>query len=542
MIYYIKRILSLTILLFVCLLVNAQNQGVQPSLASPYHTIYTHLYYLQPENYDEGIASTTIDPRVVTDSLKRVELAIQLKQILDSKGLFVYLNKIPKKSNYRDTITGNALFTLFPIEMPQVYVERNDGRWYFSEETVRAIPKLHKETFPFGTNTLMKVFPKFNNVSVMGLALWQYFALLILLLVCVIFYILVQRIFRPIVTRLLRRWRSLEIDNQKKSINAIASVLALMLITQVVKYILPSFLLPVRFSQATMIGLSIFQTVFFTILLLRLIDFFVFYLERGIVQRTESKMDDQLVPIIHRVLKIMVVLGAVIHVLSLLNVNVTALIAGVSIGGLAIALAAQDAVKNLIGSLMIFIDKPFQIGDFVIGDGFEGEIVEVGFRTTRIKSVDTSIISVPNGVLANMSVRNLGVRVMRLMDIKIGVTYDTPPDVLEKYIAGLKEIILRHPTLYNESYYVHLREMADSALMIMFRAYLNVPGFPDELKVKEEVYFLIMRLADHLGISFAFPSTSVYVEQFKKSTDEHISTVELEDFFQKWLKESNESA
>jgi MscS family membrane protein len=139
-------------------------------------------------------------------------------------------------------------------------------------------------------------------------------------------------------------------------------------------------------------------------------------------------------------------------------------------------------------------------------------VKEVGFRSTRIQTIDTSIISVPNGNLANMSVKNFGVRVFRLMDIKIGITYDTPPDRIELFTEGLKKIKNVHPMLSDDIFYIHFISMADSSLQIMFRVYIETKVYGEELKIKEQVNLSIMRLAELLGISFAFPSTSVYVE------------------------------
>ena len=145
--------------------------------------------------------------------------------------------------------------------------------------------------------------------------------------------------------------------------------------------------------------------------------------------------------------------------------------------------------------------------------GMEGTVVEVGFRSTRLMTIDTSIISIPNGQMANMSLTNLGLRDARLFNIMIGVTYDTPPERLEQFIAGLRELILENEKIRHDMYYVHLRELADSSLNIMFRCYITVPTFAEEAVVKEELLFQIIRLAEKLGVNFAFPSTSVYLEK-----------------------------
>ena len=202
-----------------------------------------------------------------------------------------------------------------------------------------------------------------------------------------------------------------------------------------------------------------------------------------------------------------IILWAIFQALNLLEVNVTALIAGVSIGGLAIALAAQDTVKNLIGSAMIFVDKPFQIGDFIDLGGFAGTVEEVGFRTTRIRKSDSSIVAVPNGVIANQAITNLGVRVYRLFQTQLGVVYGTSPEAIQLFTDSLKQLIEAHPNTQKEGYYVHLTTLADSSLGIMFRVALDVPDYATELKVKEQLLLSILRIANTLGISFAFPCT-----------------------------------
>jgi len=190
------------------------------------------------------------------------------------------------------------------------------------------------------------------------------------------------------------------------------------------------------------------------------------------------------------------------------------LIAGISIGGLALALAAKDTVGNLIGSLMIFIDKPFQIGDFIEVGGQFGTVVEVGFRTTRIQTIDSSVISIPNGSIANTTLMNMGIRVYRLLDTKISITYDTPPELIEVYVAGLRELVRRHPKTLEEKSLIFLNGLANSSLDIFFRVYLRAATYDEELAIREDILLHAIRLAQRLGVRFAFPSTSLYVEQF----------------------------
>jgi MscS family membrane protein len=202
----------------------------------------------------------------------------------------------------------------------------------------------------------------------------------------------------------------------------------------------------------------------------------------------------------------------VIHALSVFDVNVTALVAGLSLGGLAVALAAQETLRNLLGSMMLYADKPFQIGDFVDVGGVTGTVVDIGFRSTRIRTPDTSIISVPNGNLMNETINNLGERELRRFSTTVGVAYHTPPDLIEAFIKGLREMAINHPHTSDHDYYIHLNNMGASSLDIMFIVYFKTNDWAVELSWKEEIIFSILRLAELLGVQIAFPSTSVYLE------------------------------
>ncbi len=506
---FAKRVFILGALFITCITMDAGAQEFEPSTSSPYNTIFTHLYFLQPDSYFPGYAAEAIDPGAVADSSERILRSIQLKQILDGEGLFVNLERLPKQMDFVDSTKGKSEYTLFPTQKPQIYLTRNGDNWYYSPQTIKLIPEMHRKLFPLGSTFLMNLFPAFGHKTFLGMAIWQYSGILIIMLLAGVFYWLARRLLQPFVRRILRRWLSGNGDEQIKHIDKLASGLGLLLLLQALRYVVPMLLLPIKTSVVITTAISILQILCVALVLIRLTNFFVYHLQM-VVGRTESKMDDQLLPLVKKIVHLVILAAAILQILSLLDVNVTALIAGVSIGGLAIALAAQDAVKNFIGSIMIFADKPFQIGDYIVGSGFEGQVDEVGFRTTRIKSIDTSIIAVPNGTLANMNIQNLGVRSMRLFNTVINITYDAQPEQLKGFVSDLKQLILDHPRLDNDVYYVHVKEMAESSINVMFRAYLDVPGYADELAIKEELIYSIMELANKNGLEFAFPSRTVY--------------------------------
>jgi MscS family membrane protein len=505
----IYRFIILSVFFFMTISSQAQEAAPAPTLESPYNTVFVHLYYLQPDSYEPAIAGKTI--YLPEDSARAVELAIWLKQVLDGKGLFVHLNQLPRESDYLDSLL-QPHYTPFPKQLPDVYLEKIDGQWYYSRQTVAAIPALHKELYPLGTDFFVKLFPKSTQRQFLGLQGWQWLALLLLLGAAFIIQFLLSRILRPVI-RLLARSRYSQPLEDKSKMWQVARMASFVLIVWGLISVLPLLQLPIRAMVWLLDGLEIALVILSMFLLLRILDVIMQYAYRY-AYTTEQKLDEQLLPILNRMAQVVIVLGGVIYVLSLLDVNVTALIAGVSIGGLALALAAQDTVKNLIGSAMIFFDKPFQIGDWVVMAGLEGEITEVGFRSTRLQTVDSSLVSIPNNEIAAAAVTNMGMRRYRMFKATLGVTYDTPPVLLEKFIAGLRRIIQEHPLTKKDNYLVYFHSFGDSSLNVYFRTHIEVSTLQDELAQREKLAFGILTLANTLGVRFAFPSSTLYVEEF----------------------------
>ena len=238
-------------------------------------------------------------------------------------------------------------------------------------------------------------------------------------------------------------------------------------------------------------------------------------------ERTHGRLDDQLVPILHKFLTGIVLFLGLLKLLTLLGIDTTAVIAGVSIGGLALALASQDTVKNLIGTVMIFLDKPFHIGDWIEVDAISGEVEEVGFRSTRIRGVDTSIYQIPNSKLSEITINNKGLRLYRRYNTKLGLRYDTPPELIEAFVKGVREIIMVHPETRSESYNVEFTGFGDSALLIMVNVYFKSLEWGMEQSSKHKFHIAIVKLAKELGVEFAFPSSTIMIEQFpdKNSVD-----------------------
>lgn len=487
-------------------------QSLPPTgnLESPYEAVYQHLYYLQPDHNDPAMASKSLAS--VADSMEMTRLAIQLKQILDGSGLFVYLDKIPREPDYRDTLTRSQTYTLFPTEEPSIFLSKRNGQWQYSPETVKLIPEIHQRIYPFGTDRLVNLFGQGAQRSFLGIQLWQWIGLALLPLALFLLYWLIYFLFFPIIRSLANRFQVNDLSEQR-SLQHTDRYLTIWILIQVAVLAIPTLQLPARFNEWVLHGLRITSWIVIMLLGLRLLDLLFVYLRKA-AEKTETKTDDQLIPILRKSFQVILVFLILIPILRLLEVNLTALIAGLSIGGIALALAAQDTVKNLISSALIFFDRPFQIGDYILAGGVEGTVVEIGFRSTRMMTIDSSIITVPNSNMINDQIVNLGLRQYRLVHFMIGVIYSTPADQIQRFIDALRDMAHQHPDTRKDLIFIYLHELNNSSIDIRFRVPVVVPDFKSELIVREELIMGIIRLAAEVGVSFAFPSQSLYVESF----------------------------
>ncbi|MFC1545852.1 mechanosensitive ion channel family protein [Pseudomonadota bacterium] len=244
----------------------------------------------------------------------------------------------------------------------------------------------------------------------------------------------------------------------------------------------------------------------------RLIDGFAAYFSSRAAQN-HSAMDDQLVPFIAKTLKVFLALTGVLVVAQNMGYSISGLIASLGIGGIAVAMAAKDTISNIFGSIMILIDRPFSIGDWIKTKEFEGVVEEIGFRSTRIRTFSKTLINVPNSMLANMVIDNIDARPKRRVKMRIGITYDTPPAKMKRAIAGIEEILKQHIGVDQEFSLVKFDEFEDSSLSIFLYYFTKTTHWEEYLQVRQEVNMQIMELLESLQLEFAFPSRSVYLHQ-----------------------------
>jgi len=207
-------------------------------------------------------------------------------------------------------------------------------------------------------------------------------------------------------------------------------------------------------------------------------------------------------------------LGAMLQVWG---INVTALVASLGIGGLAFALAAKDTVANLFGSFSLLADRTIRIGEWIVVNNVEGVVEDIGMRTTKIRSFDKSVITVPNHVIANNPIENFSRRGVRRIRMHVGLTYATTTEQITAIVHEIKTMLQTHEGIsQKDTLLVNFESFGDSSLNIFIYAFTNTANWEEYLRIREDVNLKIIKIVAKHGSSFAFPSHSIYLENMHK--------------------------
>ncbi|MBS9768248.1 MAG: mechanosensitive ion channel family protein [Flavobacteriaceae bacterium] len=489
-----------------------KDDAIKVDLSTPQSTLRTHFHFLDKEYYHPEKSAQTIQGY---KGKKAEELAIKIRKILKGRGLFVVVRKVPNNPNFMDTIRNEALhrYTLFPERMPQIYLEKVGDKWYYSEHTLLQIDKLYDEVFPWYAQKIQKILPKFQNESFWGIEIWKYLGVFLLLIFSILLFFISNKIIFLILAK-VQKIISKIVDNKATIIlKKIARPLSFLLVITLIRGILPVLSIGLKFNTAVFFCVDLLFICFMIYLLLKIMNF-VMLLYVNYTKTTNNKMDEQMIPILKHFLNIMVVFWGILQILSFLGVDSLKIMAGLSLGGLAVAFASQDTVKNFIGTIMIFVDKPFQIGDYIIAGDVEGTVEKVSFRSTILRAPDTSIFQITNSRLSEITVKNRGLLKYRRYMTELGLRYDTPPELVEAFVKGLRQIIEKHTGTLSDNYNVEFTGFGDSALLILMNVYFEDTNWAQEQKAKHTLHMAILKFANEIGVGFAFPSTTVMVEQF----------------------------
>lgn len=515
--------------------VAAPKAEIPPALSSARATVKTFLEAFDDNKRAEGVdtleqAATTLDLSQIRHDLQQVkgqEIAWKLKQVLDR------IERIDVSTISKDPQA--APWTLPVADVGQVKVAPNDdGVWLFTAETVSSASQFLQavrdqeivegvtEATPMTfSQWLREQMPPTLQQEGFLLEYWQWLALAVLVLLGTLLQWLIRRSGRALIEGYLAaRTESITTEETSQAMRPVGWLVAALLWWIGILW----FGLPTRVLEILVVAVRFFAACAFVAAAYRLVDAFASVLEVRAV-KSASKADDLLVPLFRKSSKVFVVAFGIAFLAETLELPIRSVIAGLGIGGLAVALAAQDAIKNFFGSLMIIFDRPFSVGDWVVIGDVEGTVVDLGFRSTRIRTFYDSIITLPNSNLINAAVDNYGGRRYRRWSTRLTIAYGTPPDRIDAFCEGIRELIRRHPDTRKDAFEVHLNAFGASALEILLYVFFTNGTWSGELRQKHSLALDILRLAEHLDVEFAFPTQTLYLQ---RPQDQEVSS--LSDF------------
>ncbi|MCS5491583.1 mechanosensitive ion channel family protein [Algoriphagus limi] len=517
-----KFILSLSFLFLISLQLHAQlirdnaasiSDSNRANLSTPYHTTLTFFHNLEDNNFFPEKAASTLNLNGI-DEADGTRLSIKLKQVFEGQGIIIRASQIPRLANYQDTtgLINEDIYYFDKDKLPGVFLEKRGSEWKFSAFTVSQIDELHKKTYPYGTDRLLNLLPKIGNDRYLGLHSWQLFGLFFIILLVFVSHFLLTFLVDRVLVYFFRKFNYQQIG--ENYLLPVAKVVSYFIIAQILSILLPVLQLPVEIWSWMVVILRTLKPLLLTLIFYKLVNVLAVYFAR-LATKTESTLDDQLVPLLRKTLKAFVIIIGTLFILrDGLNLDIIPFLTGLSIGGVAIALAAQDTIKNFFGSIMIFIDKPFQVGDWITSGEIDGTVEEVGFRSTRIRTFRNSVMYVPNGKIADAILDNHGLRKYRRFYSTLTVTYDTPPQLIDEFVKGLKEIVLAHPDTRKDYFNIYFNNLSAYSQDVMFYIFFEVPTWPEELRARHEILIQIVKLANSLGVRFAFPTQTLHMESF----------------------------
>ena len=258
-------------------------------------------------------------------------------------------------------------------------------------------------------------------------------------------------------------------------------------------------------------ALKIVVAISLTYVALKFIDLLVSFWQQRAGESHDTVLDHQLFPIIRKALKVFTIIIAILVTSQNMGMNVTGLLASLSIGGLAVGLAAQDTLSNLFGAVAIFADRPFRIGDRIQVDKIDGTVETIGLRSTRVRNLDGHLVTIPNRNMANANIVNVSNRPNIKTVMNIGLTYDTPAAKVERAVKLLENIFRSHPK--TADLVIGFDKFEPSSLNIQLVHWWDSTDFKEYLAGIQSLNLELKRQFDAEGINFAFPSQTVYVRQ-----------------------------
>lgn len=410
-----------------------------------------------------------------------------------------------------------------------------EGKWLFSSKTIRSLDSYLEslkgtkyvedvEHLSRLSDKIKERLPSFFSKNFLFLDLWQWVVFLTYFIIAFIIEKLANIIFRYFINSKFKFFKNYD----KKILESIIYPLGKLLFFSLLILSLGHLELSISVN-------NIFSKVLYIMALISLIWLSKKIIEISAMQfkekakQSDSKFDDILVPLLAKTSYVVMYLLGILLIAYSIDIDVTGIIAGLGIGGLAFAFAAKDTLANFFGSIMLVLDRPFDIGDVIVAGDLEGTVEEVGFRSTRIRTFYDSVITISNGELVNRPIDNKGKRRYRRLTTTLGVEYDTPPKRIEAFCEGIRQLIINHKWTRKDNFNVYFTNFGASSLDISVTVYWETVEYAREQSEKHRLMIDILRLSKEMDINFAFPTQTVHFFKGEKSEEYALKDFKFEE-------------
>ncbi|HEY7233959.1 MAG TPA: mechanosensitive ion channel domain-containing protein [Gemmatimonadaceae bacterium] len=478
---------------------------------SPRASLETFLNLARRGAYDA--AGAYLDAPDI-DGAARATRARQLKAVLDRR-LWVDLDDVSPlgSGNSTDGLGANidqlgtiasSMGSRIPVRLVKT-IDGGEARWRFSRTTMQSIPDWYAS---LGDRWIMDHIPlALQRSGPFDMQWWQWLALPLVLSVAVAVGWAGSRVLQAVAQRVTRRtiatWDDTMLERLAPPITVACTLMVVAVAVPLLGLNQPAADAAYRLVRAALVVVAFWA-------IWRLID-----VARRLVARSawasHTAGSRSLLPLGVRSAKVAVSAVAAVSVLSLLGYPVASLIAGLGLGGLALALAAQKTVENVFGAFSIGIDQPFREGDFVKIEDFVGTVEAIGLRSTRFRTLDRTLVTIPNGRLADMRLESFTARDRLRLATVIGLVYETTGDQMREALAGFEAVLRAHPKIWPDAVVVRFREFAASSLDIEIMAWFRTADWGEFQTIRQEILLSFMHVVETAGTAFAYPTHTIHV-------------------------------
>lgn len=407
----------------------------------------------------------------------------------------------------REIVGGFASESDGPIVLVRVPDRLYGMVWLFAAETLERVPELYAEVgYPYIEQRLPAVLVE---TRVLGVALWRWIAALLLvpLSLGVAWVLLRLLVTVPMFVYARLRGRALS-----GALWAEVRTPVLVLTTMILHYIVIMLSgIPLLYRQYYARVVKISLTIALAWLLWRWINRAIRLAHSRVLARGDTEAGSVLL-LGQRIVKVLVVTAVFLISLSMLGFEMKTFLAGLGIGGIAVALAAQKTLENVFGGIWMLSDRAIRVGDFCVFGAYRGTVEDIGLRSTRVRTLDRTIVTIPNGQLMNMVVENFALRDKMWFNPTIGLRYETTATQLRRVLAGIQEFLEAHPKIEKDGLRVRLLRLGPSSLDVEVFAYILTTDYAEFTAIREELLLRILEIVAAAGASLAFPSQTIYLE------------------------------